>query len=240
MHQNGLEAVLERLQTHTRAAVAAADLGEFGEAYRCLHLGGSIITSVFGDDFVVIADDPFDAVMREYLRAEERIHQAATSETGVAAICTKLRAAAGALGSSSSERRWGIHDGALGAELARETAIYLAVCGTGKKTTLERFMRGKWLQGPGVSGILLVAAPAWLYGWMSAVSPEATGVFVAEEDPETGSYIKDLWRDDRDNKYFDIRAVHRAARGLRAAGRKERREKVSPSIQPTGSHRSDQ
>lgn len=219
MISDGLESVLERMREHVAQARRAGECGEFEEAYCSLYRASGIITSVFGDDFLVLdADEPFDVVMREYLRVDARVYARATSEAGVALIEERLAARAGG-DTMSNERLWWVHDGALPEELPRETAIWLACRGLTAKNVRERFTRGKWMDGRNVRGIILVHGPKWLHTWLTQRAPESTGKAYRGGDAAVDSYVPDLWRDDRENRYHHLPHVIRAARALAAAGR---------------------
>jgi len=219
---DGLENVLERMREHVAQARRAGECGEFEEAYLSLYRASGIITSVFGDDFLVLdADEPFDIVMREYLRVDARVYARATSEDGVALIEKRLASKAGC-GGVDDASSWWVHDGALPAEMPRETAIWLACRGVAAKNVRERFTRGKWQDGRNVRGIVLVHGPTWMHAWLARCAPDSTGKAYRGGDAAVDSYVPDLWRDDRENRYYHLPHVIRAAQALAGAARGRR------------------
>jgi hypothetical protein len=225
MISDDLESVLERMREYVARARHAGECGDFEEAYRSIYRASGVITSVFGDDSLILdADGPFDVVMREYLRVDALICTYATSEAGVARIEQRLAARAGG-NKAGNERLWWVHDGALPEELPRETAIWLACRGLAAINVRERFTRGKWVDGRTVRGIVLIHGPKWLHTWLTQRAPESTGMAYRSDDAAVDSYVPDLWRDDRENRYHHLPHVMRAARALAGAGR-ERRERT--------------
>lgn len=221
MISDGLEHILERLREHVAQARRAGECGAFEEAYCFLYRASGIITSVFGDDFLVLdADEPFDLVMREYLRVEARVVVRATSEAGVALIESRLASRAG--GGADGELLWWVHDGALPVDMPRETAIWLACRGLTTGSVRERFTRGKWLDGRNVRGVILVHGPGWLHTWLAQVAPLSTGKAYRSGDGAVDSYVPDLWREERENRYHHLPHVIRAAQALAGAARGRR------------------
>lgn len=202
---------------HVARARRAGDAGNFEEAYSSLYSASSIINSVFGDDFLVLhPDEPFDDVLREYIRVDAQVCAHATSAAGVARIEARLAMHAGG-DNSCGELRWWVHDGALPDELPRETAVWLACRGVTSDKVRERFTLGKWVHGRNVCGTLLVHGPEWLHSWLSHKAPKSTGA--AYMGCDGGDlYVPDIWRDDRENYYHHLPHVIRAARALSSAG----------------------
>lgn len=229
MWESDLEPVLERVRRATQEALQHADLGSWGASYEALHRGSLILSSVFEDDSNG-PDDPLEAVLRSYIRAEAYIHSRATSAEGLRSVEKTLQQEAGGTGVGGVSEVWWVHDGVLPNRCARETGLWLAARSWGSQQTKDRIGRGRWTNGETVKAVLLIRGPRWIHQWLMSATV-ATGSAVEETDPDVSWYIPHLWRDDRGHRYFDLRNVHKAAEKLsRASKRPSGLNQAEPSV----------